>query len=57
MPRPNLARAQGIVRAFCLDNNLGYHEDSLIGSYRQTIRSLRGTVVASVGRMPASVAA
>ena len=57
MPRPNLARAQGIVRAFCLDNNLGYHEDSLIGSYRQTIRSLRGTVVASVERMPASVAA
>ena len=24
MPRPNLARAQAIVRAFCLENNLGY---------------------------------
>jgi fatty acid desaturase len=45
MPRPNLARAQGIVRAFCLDNNLGYCEDSLTGSYRQTIRHLRVAAV------------
>jgi fatty acid desaturase len=41
MPRPNLARAQGLVQAFCLENNLGYCEDSLTGSYRQTIRYLR----------------
>ncbi len=45
MPRPNLARAQGMVRAFCLDNNLTYSEDTLTGSYRQTIRYLRGSVV------------
>ncbi|MGA2931804.1 MAG: acyl-CoA desaturase [Acidimicrobiales bacterium] len=57
MPRPNLARAQGIVRAFCLENNLGYREDSLIGSYRQTLNSLRGSVVPSVARVPVGVSA
>jgi len=57
MPRPNLARAQGIVRAFCLENGLGYEEDSLIGSYRQTLRSLRGVVTVGMARMPARVAA
>lgn len=41
MPRPNLARAQSLVRAFCLENDLSYREDSLAGSYRQTIRGLR----------------
>jgi fatty acid desaturase len=55
MPRPNLARAQGLVRAFCLDNNLGYREDSLIGSYRQTVRSLRRVVVSGVAPVPAGV--
>ncbi len=57
MPRPNLARAQGIVRAFCLDNNLGYREDSLFGSYRQTLDSLRGSVVPSVARVSVGVSA
>jgi fatty acid desaturase len=47
MPRPNLARAQSIVRAFCLDNGLGYREDSLAGSYRQTIRYLRAGALAA----------
>ena len=41
MPRPNLSKAQGIVRTFCADNGLGYCETSLTGSYRQTIRHLR----------------
>ncbi len=41
MPRPNLSRAQDIVRTFCADNGLSYREDSLAGSYRQTIRGLR----------------
>jgi fatty acid desaturase len=45
MPRPNLARAQSIVRAFCLDNDLSYREDSLTGSYRQTIRGLRAAAL------------
>jgi fatty acid desaturase len=45
MPRPNLARAQYLVRPFCLENNFGYCEDSLIGSYRQTIRHLQSALV------------
>jgi len=57
MPRPNLARAQGIVRAFCLENDLGYEEDSLIGSYRKTLRSLRGAVTVGVAPMPVGVPA
>lgn len=40
MPRPNLARAQDVVRAFCIGSDLGYWEDSLVGSYRQTLRHL-----------------
>ena len=40
MPRPNLARAQGIVRSFCIETGLGYREDSLIGSFRDTLRQL-----------------
>ena len=31
MPRPNLSRAQDIVRTFCADNGLSYREDSLTG--------------------------
>jgi fatty acid desaturase len=41
MPRPNLARAQSLVRAFCEENGLGYCEAGPIGSYRQAIFSLR----------------
>jgi fatty acid desaturase len=47
MPRPNLARAQRIVKAFCLENDLSYREDSLTGSYRQTIRYLRADALAA----------
>jgi fatty acid desaturase len=47
MPRPNLSRAQSLVRMFCLDNDLSYREDSLVGSYRQTIRGLRQTAVSA----------
>jgi len=41
MPRPNLARAQAMVRAFCAGQDLRYQEDSLLGSYRQSLRHLR----------------
>jgi fatty acid desaturase len=41
MPRPNLAHAQSMIRAFCIESDLGYCEDSLIGSYRQIVRHLR----------------
>ena len=40
IPRPNLARAQRLIRAFCLESELGYCEDSLVGSYRQAVRHL-----------------
>ncbi len=53
MPRPNLARSQRIIRAFCIESNLGYCEDSLIGSYRQAVRYLsaaaRGTALVPSG--------
>jgi fatty acid desaturase len=40
MPRANLRRARGIVRAFCDERGIVYNEDSLIGSYRQALRYL-----------------
>jgi fatty acid desaturase len=48
MPRPNLGRAQIMVRAFCIASDLGYCEDSLIGSYRQALRHLRADTSATV---------
>jgi len=41
MPRPNLARAQSTIRAFCIESDLGYCEDTLVGSFRQAVRHLR----------------
>ncbi len=41
MPRPNLARAQAMVRTFCRENDLGYAEASPIASYVQALRALR----------------
>jgi fatty acid desaturase len=40
LPRPNLRRAQPLVRAFCQDHGLAYVEASLVGSYAQAIRHL-----------------
>jgi len=40
MPRPNLARAQRIIRPFCVFQDYGYCETSLVDSYRQTLRYL-----------------
>lgn len=40
MPRPNLRRAQPLVRAFCRQHGLDYTEASLFGSYAQAIRHL-----------------
>jgi fatty acid desaturase len=47
MPRPNLARAQSIIRPFCIERDLGYCEDSLVGSYRQAVRHLRAPAAAT----------
>jgi fatty acid desaturase len=41
MPRPNLARAQAMVRAFCAENRFGYCEERPIASYLHAVRDLR----------------
>ncbi|MBM7808008.1 fatty acid desaturase [Geodermatophilus bullaregiensis] len=40
MPRPNLRRAQPIVRAFCRANGVTYTQTSLVGSYGIVVRYL-----------------
>jgi fatty acid desaturase len=40
MPRPNLRRAQPLVRAFCHKHGLPYTDASLVGSYAQALRHL-----------------
>jgi fatty acid desaturase len=40
MPRPNLRRAQPLVRAFCRQRGLPYVEASLYGSYAEAVRHL-----------------
>ncbi|MGP3970404.1 fatty acid desaturase family protein [Streptomyces sp. 6N223] len=40
MPRPNLGRAQQIVRAFCARHGIPYHETGLVTSYAQVLRHL-----------------
>lgn len=47
MPRPNLRRAQRLVRQFCREIGMPYTETSLIDSYAQTVRYLN-----AVGRHP-----
>jgi len=40
MPRPNLRRAQPLIRAFCQQHGLAYTEASLFGSYAEAVRHL-----------------
>jgi fatty acid desaturase len=40
MPRPSLRRAQKIIRAYCGQHGLAYHETSILGSYGQVLRHL-----------------
>jgi fatty acid desaturase len=40
MPRPNLRRAQPLIRAFCQQHDLPYTEASLVGSYAQAVQHL-----------------
>jgi fatty acid desaturase len=40
MPRPNLRRAQPIVRAYCQEQGVAYTETSLFRSYGIVIRYL-----------------
>ena len=41
IPRPSLARAQPLVRAYCVDHGFTYSEESPVGSYRQALHQLR----------------
>lgn len=41
MPRPNLARAQGLVRSFCVESGLGYREDGFVSSMRQALAQMQ----------------
>jgi fatty acid desaturase len=41
MPRPNLRRAQALIRSYCHSHDVAYREDSLPASYAQTLRHLR----------------
>ena len=41
MPRPNLTRAQNLVRDFCLGSDLGYCETSLQDSFGRIVHHLR----------------
>jgi fatty acid desaturase len=58
MPRPNLKRAQSLVREFCLASELSYCEASLSGSFRRIIRHLerRGQTGLQADPMPLEVA-
>jgi fatty acid desaturase len=40
MPRPNLRRAQPLVRAFCSQHNIPYTEATMFGSYAEALRHL-----------------
>jgi fatty acid desaturase len=40
MPRPNLRRAQPLIRAFCEQHRLDYTQASLFGSYAEAVRHL-----------------
>ena len=41
MPRPNLARAQALIQAFCAEANLTYTKRSVVESFGQIVRHLR----------------
>jgi fatty acid desaturase len=40
MPRPNLRRAQPLVRAFCTERGVSYSESSVFGAYGEALRHL-----------------
>jgi len=40
MPRPNLRLVQGLVRDFCEATDLGYQEESFVGSFHQILHHL-----------------
>ncbi len=55
MPRPNLRRSRPLIRAFCLQHGLTYHESTMLGSYAQALRHLHA-VGAPLRTAPAQLA-
>ncbi|MGH9044910.1 MAG: fatty acid desaturase family protein [Acidimicrobiales bacterium] len=55
MPRPNLVRAQPLVRSFCASCGLRYSEDTPLGSFRRIIRHLSDTAPAVPAASPGFV--
>ena len=53
MPRPNLRRAQPLIRRFCHQRQIDYREASLFGSYAEAVRHLH-TVGAPLRPAPAA---
>jgi fatty acid desaturase len=53
MPRPNLRRAQPLVRGFCTQHNIPYTEATMFGSYAEALRHLH-TVGAPLRPAPAA---
>ena len=51
MPRPNLRRVQGLVRDFCVASDLGYREETFVGSFREIVQHL-SDAGAAAGRRP-----
>ncbi|WCN79452.1 fatty acid desaturase family protein [Micromonospora sp. LH3U1] len=47
MPRPNLRHAQPLIRQFCTENDIAYHETTLIQSWAQGLAHLRAIGIAS----------
>ncbi len=45
MPRPNLRRAQALVRAYCEQHGVSYAETSLVRSYAEVLRHLHAVGV------------
>lgn len=41
LPRPHLPKARTIIKQYCMENNITYHETTLIGSYIEILKSLR----------------
>jgi fatty acid desaturase len=54
MPRNRLRRSSAIVRAFCAEIGVAYHETSLVGSYRELLQFLHS--VGAPLRSPAGAA-
>lgn len=52
MPRPNLRRAQPLVREFCRQRELPYCQASLTGSYAQALRHLNAVGKLASSRLP-----